>query len=467
MAVAPPPAGLVELERTLGSILRAGASSDGWVPPSLVGLTAGEAPDVAALAADTAVREAFSAASLLRGLGAFSAATGITEATGLGRIVAGSDVTPDATDGLDPYPFGTDQWRSWWAGYRPGYDPPSWPPGRPFARSGVAFERGVLTRRVVAAAAVARAVAGVTAIANELGHLGQAMGLLPLAGAVATQGAIHAVRPLTDAAAGAAAAASGSGAPILFTAPATAPAVTHAAVAPLAEAASNADPQLAGFLHALSAVASNVWQEIAGLAAAALTEAQLGRAGAVADAARRPSPRSTGAQAVADARIAGLTRALPVIGASLAPAPGLDALHARVNDLQAQLDANAAEQERARRANPATEAAATFAAGAAAIGAGWLQCRNWKKLGRGGCGMPSNWLDDLLALLTDFLVLENICTVLPWLETAASDIGVPLVEALAAVANAGVCHGAERSTPLHVPALHLPPDEGVTLHLAA
>jgi hypothetical protein len=56
------------------------------------------------------------------------------------------------------------------------------------------------------------------------------------------------------------------------------------------------------------------------------------------------------------------------------------------------------------------------------------------------CGMPSHFLNDLLGLLADFLILENVCIVLPWVEAAAAEVAVPLVEALTVV-GAGLCKG--------------------------
>jgi len=85
------------------------------------------------------------------------------------------------------------------------------------------------------------------------------------------------------------------------------------------------------------------------------------------------------------------------------------------------------------------------------------------KVARSLCGIEKSLLDDLLGLVADFFVLENICKVIPWLSTAASDIATPLVEALTPIA-AGLCDPessvAER---LDVPQLYLsPPAESLT-----
>ena len=108
------------------------------------------------------------------------------------------------------------------------------------------------------------------------------------------------------------------------------------------------------------------------------------------------------------------------------------------------------------------EALFGVAAMAAAM-ANVLGLPNWRCLTRGNvgktarrlCGMPSHWLDDVLGLLADFFILENICTVLPWLETAASEIGTPLVAVLTEVGS-GLCAGATAPAPLRGPKASVP-----------
>ena len=103
----------------------------------------------------------------------------------------------------------------------------------------------------------------------------------------------------------------------------------------------------------------------------------------------------------------------------------------------------------------------------ATLGLSWLRCPNWAKAGRAVCGLPAGVIDDLLAVLVDVLILENACVVIPLVSEAAELVGVPLVNGIAGVANAGICHGATRAPALHPPSLHLPSSVGVELHLAA
>ena len=99
------------------------------------------------------------------------------------------------------------------------------------------------------------------------------------------------------------------------------------------------------------------------------------------------------------------------------------------------------------------------------IGAGWLRCSNWQKIGRSGCRLPSRWLDDLLSLAADFLIVSNICMVIPWLETAFSEVAAPLVAVLTR-AGAGICRGGAGAPELlPPPGLQLPAVADSTLYL--
>jgi hypothetical protein len=62
------------------------------------------------------------------------------------------------------------------------------------------------------------------------------------------------------------------------------------------------------------------------------------------------------------------------------------------------------------------------------------------KVARALCGIPTHLLNDLLGILADVWILQNVCVLLPYLETAAKDIGTPLVAGLTEV-GAGLCKG--------------------------
>jgi hypothetical protein len=104
------------------------------------------------------------------------------------------------------------------------------------------------------------------------------------------------------------------------------------------------------------------------------------------------------------------------------------------------------------------------AAGIAAVMANALGLPNWRcitrgnlgKASRGICGMNPSFLQDLLGLLADFVVLENICAVIPWLESAFSTVASPLIGILAK-AGAGICDASYNpGPPLPAQRLYLP-----------
>lgn len=90
------------------------------------------------------------------------------------------------------------------------------------------------------------------------------------------------------------------------------------------------------------------------------------------------------------------------------------------------------------------------------VSARCLRKGNIGRVSRALCGLSGAALNDLLGLLTDVLIFENVCTLLPILETAASDIGTPLVAALTDV-GAGLCGGVAPAGALRGPAPTISP----------
>jgi hypothetical protein len=112
-----------------------------------------------------------------------------------------------------------------------------------------------------------------------------------------------------------------------------------------------------------------------------------------------------------------------------------------------------------------TWATAIVAAGLGSALFNFFKCPTFlnKTLGR-QCGFW-NGLEDLFGLFIDTLLLANVCEILPFLETAVSDVADPIVIALTDV-GAGLCSGGIGAAPaLNVPALSLPANPGVTLNL--
>ena len=87
---------------------------------------------------------------------------------------------------------------------------------------------------------------------------------------------------------------------------------------------------------------------------------------------------------------------------------------------------------------------------------GLLDCKNFGRFAKSLCSIPTNLLSDLLALITDFLVLTNICTILPWIEDAANEV-LPFITEFTTGAAALACSaGGSTSPTLSVPTLQLP-----------
>lgn len=81
---------------------------------------------------------------------------------------------------------------------------------------------------------------------------------------------------------------------------------------------------------------------------------------------------------------------------------------------------------------------------------------NIGKTARRLCGLPTHWLNDVLGLLADFYVLENLCDVLPWVESAASAVAVPFVDAVTTISSANKGCLSKTAPTYTVPQLYLP-----------
>lgn len=100
--------------------------------------------------------------------------------------------------------------------------------------------------------------------------------------------------------------------------------------------------------------------------------------------------------------------------------------------------------------------AAAVIATLAKVGAGWIRCGPWNRIGKAGCKLPYHWVTDLLALVTDYLVLTNVCTAITWLEDGYAVVE-PELTALITDATKGICHGTSLiGLELTVPPLQLP-----------
>jgi hypothetical protein len=151
-----------------------------------------------------------------------------------------------------------------------------------------------------------------------------------------------------------------------------------------------------------------------------------------------------------------LTAALATAGTvTLAPGLAIPRVWHGIDELRAKLGRI---EKRLTKTEALFGATALAAAMANVLGIPNPRCLRKGPLGRVArhlCGLPTHFLNDLLGLLADFFILENVCTVLPWIETAASDIGTPLVEVLTEV-GAGLCRGSQAPGALRGPAPSIP-----------
>lgn len=83
---------------------------------------------------------------------------------------------------------------------------------------------------------------------------------------------------------------------------------------------------------------------------------------------------------------------------------------------------------------------ALVATALATLGVSWIRCNNWKRLGRGVCGLPSSAITDLLGLITDVFILADICEVIKLTDDAFGVIEGPLASFVGNVGGA-LCHG--------------------------
>lgn len=113
---------------------------------------------------------------------------------------------------------------------------------------------------------------------------------------------------------------------------------------------------------------------------------------------------------------------------------------------------------RAHAVTLTTDAAvAAVAVALARLGGGWIRCRNWSKIGRAVCGLPSALIDDLLLTSVTALAVTDVCDFADAAYTVAQELQ-PLLFGLVDVENGLVgCHGASAPPALGIGALSLPP----------
>jgi hypothetical protein len=82
-------------------------------------------------------------------------------------------------------------------------------------------------------------------------------------------------------------------------------------------------------------------------------------------------------------------------------------------------------------------ATALVATAVGRLGAGWIFCRNWRKVGRSVCRLDPRLLDSLLGAAVPILLLQDLCLIARLMRDAA-EAAVPALRALVVVAGAAV-----------------------------
>lgn len=140
---------------------------------------------------------------------------------------------------------------------------------------------------------------------------------------------------------------------------------------------------------------------------------------------------------------------------AFAPALAIPRLWRGIDDVETDIRKLA---RRITRTEALFGATALAAAMANVLGIPRANCLRKGPIGRVArtlCGIPTHWLNDLLGLVADFFILENVCTLLPLLESGASVVGTPLIEGLTEL-GAGLCGGASPPAALRGPMPSIP-----------
>jgi hypothetical protein len=136
--------------------------------------------------------------------------------------------------------------------------------------------------------------------------------------------------------------------------------------------------------------------------------------------------------------------------------PDIAGLRARARSAENQIE-NLWDRVKGLDKLTATEVfAALVATALATLGVSWIRCKNWKKIGRGICGIPSDLIDLLFLDALTAIVVTDLCLYAGAVEALASDL-VPVFMGLVDVEEALVgCHGATAPPSRPVPVLSLP-----------
>ncbi len=104
--------------------------------------------------------------------------------------------------------------------------------------------------------------------------------------------------------------------------------------------------------------------------------------------------------------------------------------------------------------------AAVVAVGLASLGGSWIRCRNWRRIGRAGCRLPTDLLEALLGGAITAFVVSDLCRFTELLSRAAEQFEPLLLDFVAAEDVLIGCAGISKAPSLGVRAVSLPPVTG-------
>lgn len=115
-----------------------------------------------------------------------------------------------------------------------------------------------------------------------------------------------------------------------------------------------------------------------------------------------------------------------------------------------------------RRWTLTTAFAGAVAFALARLGVSWVRCNNVKRVGRNLCGMSPRAINDLLGLLTDLVLLTNVCRVFSLMQQGLSVVQ-PEITGFVTAVETWACYGDNEHPPrLSTPPLELPTAVGVS-----
>lgn len=136
--------------------------------------------------------------------------------------------------------------------------------------------------------------------------------------------------------------------------------------------------------------------------------------------------------------------------------PDIAGLRARTRHILDELGRLGERLRRLERLLGTAAFAEAVALALATLGVSWIRCRNWKRLGRSVCGLPSDLLGMLLGDAIIALAATDLCD-LEYAVIVAAEQFEPVLYAFVDVEEALVgCHGNTRPPDHALPPLYLP-----------